>query len=81
GYIDRQRNEVRRMATHEPTRIPDDFDYEALPGLSIEVRQKLQAARPATIGQAGRVPGVTPAAISLLLVALKRRQKPQAATE
>jgi tRNA uridine 5-carboxymethylaminomethyl modification enzyme len=72
GYIARQRDEVARQQSHETTRIPVDLDYEAVRGLSIEVRQKLQAQRPETVGQAARISGVTPAAISLLLVHLKR---------
>jgi tRNA uridine 5-carboxymethylaminomethyl modification enzyme len=72
GYIARQRDEVARHEAHESTRIPDGFDYAEVSGLSIEVRQKLAAVRPETIGQAARISGVTPAAISLLLVRLKR---------
>ena len=72
GYIERQRLEVARHESHETTTIPDAIDYAAVSGLSVEVRQKLAAHRPATIGQAGRISGVTPAAISLLLVHLKR---------
>jgi tRNA uridine 5-carboxymethylaminomethyl modification enzyme len=75
GYIARQRDEVARHEAHESTRIPADLDYALVAGLSIEVRQKLAAARPETVGQAGRISGVTPAAISLLLVHLKRRSK------
>jgi tRNA uridine 5-carboxymethylaminomethyl modification enzyme len=75
GYIARQRDEVARHEAHESTRIPDGLDYAAVSGLSIEVRQKLAAARPETVGQAARIAGVTPAAISLLLVHLKRRSK------
>jgi tRNA uridine 5-carboxymethylaminomethyl modification enzyme len=73
GYVERQREEIARAARHEDTRIPADFAYAEIPGLSAEVRQKLEGARPATLGQAARVPGVTPAAVSLLLVHLKRR--------
>ncbi len=73
GYIARQQDEVARHEAHESTRIPDDIDYAKVTGLSVEVRQKLSAARPETVGQAARVSGVTPAAISLLLVHLKRR--------
>jgi tRNA uridine 5-carboxymethylaminomethyl modification enzyme len=77
GYIARQRVEVSRHESHETTIIPDFIDYSAVPGLSVEVRQKLAAHRPGTVGQASRVSGVTPAAISLLLVHLKRlRQRP-----
>ena len=73
GYIDRQRDEVARHEAHESTRIPEGLDYAQVSGLSIEVRQKLEAARPETVGQAARISGITPAAISLLLVHLKRR--------
>src|SRR5690606_27868440 len=72
GYIDRQREEIERHRRHEQTRLPDDIDYALVRGLSHEVRQRLTQVRPQTIGQASRVPGVTPAAISLLLVHLKR---------
>ncbi len=72
GYICRQREEVARHESSETTRIPPTLDYDAVRGLSIEVRQKLKAHRPETIGQAARISGVTPAAISLLLVHLKR---------
>ncbi|MDR0700963.1 MAG: tRNA uridine-5-carboxymethylaminomethyl(34) synthesis enzyme MnmG, partial [Azoarcus sp.] len=72
GYIDRQRDEIARQAHAGDWRLPDDIDYADVHGLSSEVRQKLDAARPETIAQAGRVQGVTPAAISLLLVWLKR---------
>ena len=75
GYIARQQNEVVRMESHETTRIPVALDYDQVRGLSIEVRQKLAAQRPETIGQASRMSGVTPAAISLLLVHLKRVAK------
>ena len=73
GYIERQQEEVERQQRNENTRLPDDLDYGQVAGLSHEVRQKLSETRPATVGQAGRVPGVTPAAISLLLVHLKKR--------
>ncbi len=72
GYIDRQRDEVERAAYYESLRLPPELDYLQIGALSIEVRQKLQAQRPATLGQAGRISGVTPAAISLLLVHLKK---------
>jgi tRNA uridine 5-carboxymethylaminomethyl modification enzyme len=75
GYIARQEEEVARHEAHETTRIPATLDYDAVRGLSIEVRQKLKAQRPETIGQASRISGVTPAAISLLLVHLKRLAK------
>jgi tRNA uridine 5-carboxymethylaminomethyl modification enzyme len=73
GYIERQQDEIARHQRHEETRLPEDLDYAAVRGLSIEVRQKLDRHRPATLGQAARISGVTPAAISLLLVHLKRR--------
>ncbi len=73
GYIDRQQSDIDRNLRHENTRLPADLDYEEVKGLSSEVIQKLNAARPETLGQAGRVAGVTPAAVSLLLVYLKKR--------
>ena len=73
GYIDRQQEEVAKQAQAEATRLPADLDYTQVRGLSKEVQQKLNQHRPETIGQAGRIQGVTPAAISLLLVWLKRR--------
>ena len=73
GYIDRQQAEIDRQRANESLRIAPDLDYGGVRGLSAEVREKLSRARPATVGQAGRIPGVTPAAISLLLVHLKRR--------
>jgi tRNA uridine 5-carboxymethylaminomethyl modification enzyme len=73
GYIERQENEIARQRRHEQRRLPDNMDYEAVTGLSNEVRQKLVAHRPETLGQASRIPGITPAAISLLLVHLKKR--------
>ncbi|MDQ3215106.1 MAG: tRNA uridine-5-carboxymethylaminomethyl(34) synthesis enzyme MnmG, partial [Pseudomonadota bacterium] len=75
GYISRQKDEVARLAGHETTCIPAAFDYAVVRGLSCEVAQKLLAQRPETIGQASRISGVTPAAISLLLVHLKRLNK------
>ncbi|MBS0416354.1 MAG: tRNA uridine-5-carboxymethylaminomethyl(34) synthesis enzyme MnmG [Proteobacteria bacterium] len=73
GYIERQQDEIERQQRNEETRLPEDLDYVQVAGLSHEVRQKLSETRPATVGQAGRIPGVTPAAISLLLVHLKKR--------
>jgi tRNA uridine 5-carboxymethylaminomethyl modification enzyme len=72
GYIDRQRDEVQRAAHYENLKLPEDFDYNHVTALSIEVRQKLTRYRPETLGQASRVSGITPAAISLLLIHLKR---------
>ncbi|MBB5211756.1 tRNA uridine-5-carboxymethylaminomethyl(34) synthesis enzyme MnmG [Microbulbifer hydrolyticus] len=73
GYIDRQRDEIERLQAYEDTPLPVDFDYAAVSGLSNEVIQKLSDARPDTLARAGRVPGVTPAAVSLLLIQLKKR--------
>jgi len=73
GYIERQKDEVMRQLAQETTPLPADIDYAAVRGLSKEVQQKLAQHRPATVGQASRIQGVTPAAISLLLVHLKRR--------
>lgn len=73
GYIDRQAKEVERHAHFENLKMPAQFDYLEVDGLSIEVKQKLNALKPATLGQCARVSGVTPAAISLLLVHLKKR--------
>ncbi len=73
GYIERQADEVSRRAGQAGTQLPDDLDYEAITGLSIEIRQKLGRQRPETVGQAARISGVTPAAIGLLLVHLKKR--------
>jgi tRNA uridine 5-carboxymethylaminomethyl modification enzyme len=74
GYIGRQQGEVAKQLQSESTRLPLDLDYAEVRGLSNEVRQKLNTYKPETIGQAGRIQGVTPAAISLLLVWLKRRE-------
>ncbi|MEO1766539.1 tRNA uridine-5-carboxymethylaminomethyl(34) synthesis enzyme MnmG [Thiobacter aerophilum] len=78
GYIDRQREEVQRHRATEHLRLPPDLDYREVRGLSIEVQQKLNAHKPETLGQAARISGVTPAAISLLLVHLKRRESQRA---
>ena len=72
GYVARQLDEIERQRGQEDRILPLDFDYMSLPSLSIEVRQKLNQARPVTLGQASRVAGVTPAAISVLMVYLKR---------
>jgi tRNA uridine 5-carboxymethylaminomethyl modification enzyme len=74
GYIDRQKDEVERASHYEHLKLPADLDYMAVSALSIEVRQKLSKHRPETLGQASRISGVTPAAISLLLVHLKKRR-------
>jgi tRNA uridine 5-carboxymethylaminomethyl modification enzyme len=72
GYIGRQQAEIARQAAQESLRLPRDIDYRRVRGLSVEAQQKLNAHRPETLGQAARISGVTPAAISLLLVHLKR---------
>jgi tRNA uridine 5-carboxymethylaminomethyl modification enzyme len=72
GYLDRQTKEIERQSRNEDTALPADLNYIEVRGLSHEVRQRLTEARPQTLGQAGRVPGVTPAALSLLLVHLKK---------
>ena len=74
GYIDKQQDEVARAAHHEAMPLPADLDYDGIQALSFEVRQRLSQHRPQTLGQASRVPGVTPAAVSLLLVHLKKRR-------
>ena len=74
GYIQRQRDEIARNLEREEQALPDDLDYAAVHGLSTEVREKLELYRPASVGQAARVAGVTPAAVSLLLVHLKKRE-------
>lgn len=72
GYIDRQQLEIDRLVKNEKTKIPNDFDYDKIVGLSCEVQQKLRQIKPVSIAQASRISGVTPAAISLLLVHLKK---------
>ena len=72
GYIDRQADEVEKLRASENTALPEDFDYAAVSGLSNELRQKLEQIRPATLGQASRIQGMTPAAISLLRIYLKK---------
>jgi len=74
GYIDRQEREIAKHARQESLRLPRDIDYEAVDGLSNEARQRLETARPITLGQASRLEGVTPSAVSLLLIHLKKRQ-------
>jgi tRNA uridine 5-carboxymethylaminomethyl modification enzyme len=73
GYIERAHEEIARTRRNEETALPADLDYACLAGLSHEVRQRLTEVRPATLGQAARIPGVTPAAVSILLVHLKKR--------
>ncbi len=73
GYIDRQKEDIARLRRNENTPLPANLDYNAVDGLSHEVKQKLSAARPDTLARAGRIPGVTAAAIALLLIYLKKR--------
>ena len=73
GYISRQLDEIEQMRKYEATPIPKDFDYARVDGLSNEIRQKLSEAQPASLSVAGRIPGVTPAAVSLLLIYLKKK--------
>ena len=73
GYIERQQDEIDRQRKHEELPLPADLDYANVAGLSNEVRQKLAAVKPDTLGQASRLPGITPAAVSVLLIHLKRR--------
>jgi len=79
GYIDRQHDEIDRQRRHEESPLPRDFDYGQVRGLSAEVGEKLARIRPVTLGQAARIPGVTPAAISLLLVHLKKHSQRKSA--
>jgi tRNA uridine 5-carboxymethylaminomethyl modification enzyme len=72
GYIDKQNRDVDRAAQYEALRLPDELDYAKVLALSFEARQKLSKHRPETLGQASRLSGITPAAISLLLVHLKK---------
>ena len=74
GYIDRQEREIAKHAKQEKLRLPEDMDYASVDGLSHEARQRLESARPATVGQASRLEGMTPSAVSLLLIHLKKRQ-------
>jgi tRNA uridine 5-carboxymethylaminomethyl modification enzyme len=74
GYIDRQRDEIEQMQRQENTALPADMDYSLISGLSNELRSKLESVRPASIAQASRIQGMTPAAISLLLVYLKKHR-------
>ncbi len=74
GYIRRQEESARNFAQGEGKRIPEDFDYDGVPGLSLEIREKLKQVRPRSVGQAARISGVTPAALAVLMVYLKRRK-------
>ena len=72
GYIEKQLQQVERARSLEETRLPADYDYSRLHGLRLEARQKLNAVRPETIGKAGRISGVSPADIAVLIIAAKR---------
>jgi tRNA uridine 5-carboxymethylaminomethyl modification enzyme len=74
GYIDRQQREIAKHAKQESLRLPEDIDYAIVDGLSNEARQRLESSRPVTLGQASRLEGMTPSAVSLLLIHLKKRQ-------
>jgi tRNA uridine 5-carboxymethylaminomethyl modification enzyme len=73
GYIERQQEDIARLRASEEIGLPEGIDYSVIAGLSKEIQHKLGEARPQTLGQASRIPGVTPAAISLLLIHLKKR--------
>ena len=75
GYIERQQAEIERQRRHEETRLPAEIDYAMVAGLSNEARQRLTESRPGTLGQASRLPGITAATVSLLLVHLKKRAR------
>jgi tRNA uridine 5-carboxymethylaminomethyl modification enzyme len=79
GYIERQQREIDKHAKQEMLRLPDDIDYARVDGLSNEARQRLASTRPVTLGQASRLEGMTPSAVSLLLIHLKKRQLRQSA--
>jgi tRNA uridine 5-carboxymethylaminomethyl modification enzyme len=74
GYIERQEREIAKHAKQETLRLPENIDYSLVDGLSNEARQRLEASRPVTLGQASRLEGMTPSAVSLLLIHLKKRQ-------
>jgi len=74
GYINRQEDDIRKLKRQENTALPADLDYQRMDGLSNELKQKLLAARPDSIARAARIPGMTPAAVSLLLIQLKKHQ-------
>jgi len=75
GYLERQEADIRAFRRDEALAIPEDLDFDAIPGLSTEVRGKLRQARPATLGQAARISGVTPAALTVLLGHVRRRDQ------
>jgi tRNA uridine 5-carboxymethylaminomethyl modification enzyme len=75
GYIERQRDEIERQRRSEQLALPPDLDYARVAGLSNEARERLERARPLTVGQASRLPGITPAAVTLLLIHLRKRSQ------
>ncbi|MGB6306372.1 MAG: tRNA uridine-5-carboxymethylaminomethyl(34) synthesis enzyme MnmG, partial [Steroidobacteraceae bacterium] len=75
GYLQRQNEEIERQRRNDELRLPQNIDYGEVGGLSNEARQRLREVRPETLGQAARIPGLTPAAVSLLLVHLKKRDR------
>ena len=75
GYIARQDRMIREVARHEKTLIPEDFEYAALTGLTLEAREKLARIRPRNLGQAGRIPGVSPSDVAQLSIALAGKQQ------
>jgi tRNA uridine 5-carboxymethylaminomethyl modification enzyme len=77
GYLKRQEADIHAFRRDEELRLPDDLDYDAIPSLSAEVREKLKRASPATLGAAGRISGITPAALTILLKYVKRRNNPE----
>lgn len=81
GYIARQQEEIEKLRRHENTPLPADMDYSGIDGMSNEIRQKLSEAKPQTLAAASRIPGVTPAAVSLLLIHLKKRSMLQKSTQ
>lgn len=81
GYLQRQEAEVKKFKNLEKIQIPSGFDYQEIPGLSNEVRQKLSEVQPTSLGQASRIAGITPAALSILMVYLKRRRDGQIPTK
>ena len=74
GYVSKQKREIEKQKTHAETRLPESIDYTRLPGLSNELKQKLTEFAPKTIGHAARIQGITPAALSVLLVHLKKQK-------
>jgi tRNA uridine 5-carboxymethylaminomethyl modification enzyme len=76
GYIAKQQREVESARKHEETKIPNNLDFKLIVGLSNEVKERLSTSKPSTLGQAGRLEGVTPAAINLISITIKKNQTP-----